>query len=74
MTELKLQQLPDRTAVKISITLSPELHRALGDYAQAYRETYGASEPVHELIPAMLEAFIHSDRVFAQRRRKGEAS
>jgi hypothetical protein len=33
-------------------------------------EVYGGAEPVHELIPAVLAAFIEADRSFA-RRRKG---
>jgi len=57
--------------VKIAISISPELNRALGDYAALYNETYGASEPVQELVPAMLEAFLESDRAFGQRRRGG---
>ena len=69
MPDLKLSKLPDRTPVKLTITISPELHRVLGDYAAVYNETYGASEPVQELIPAMLESFLESDRAFAQRRR-----
>ncbi len=69
MPELKLSKLPDRLPVKLTISVSPELARALGDYAALYGETYDASEPVQELIPAMLEAFLGSDRLFAQRRR-----
>jgi len=36
MPELKLPQLPDRTPVKISISLMPDLHQALTDYAGLY--------------------------------------
>ena len=35
MVELRLAKLPDRTPVKLSIHVSPELHRALADYAAA---------------------------------------
>src|SRR5438067_2136880 len=48
--------------------LSPELHAELADYAAAYAEAYGQSEPVAELIPAMLAAFIEGDRAFGRRR------
>ena len=41
MAELRLPKLPDRTPVKLSITVSPELHRSLGDYAAAYEQAYG---------------------------------
>ncbi len=68
MPDLRLPQLPDRTPVKITISVSPQLNKALADYASAYSETYGQSEPVHELIPAMLSAFLESDRAFGRRR------
>jgi hypothetical protein len=70
MTELRLPKLPDRTPVKLSITVSPELHRSLGDYAAAYEQAYGQAEPVTELIPAMLASFLESDRGFARHRKR----
>jgi hypothetical protein len=68
MAELKLRKMPDRTPVKLTIAVSPELNRALMDYARAYEEAYGEAEGVTELIPAMLQAFLSSDRTFARRR------
>lgn len=41
------------------------------DYAGAYAEVYGVAEPVAELVPAMLAAFVESDRAFLRRRRGG---
>jgi len=49
--------------------MSPELHHALSDYAEMYRETYGEPEPVHELIPAILASFLGNDRAFARKRK-----
>ena len=69
MAALKLERLPDRTSVKITVVISPELNRALGDYAEAYEAAYGQAEPVAELIPAILSAFLESDREFARARR-----
>lgn len=69
MAELKLSRLPDRTPVKIVVYLTPALKQRLDDYAALYRENYGAEEPVGELIPAMLAAFLDSDREFARRGR-----
>ena len=69
MTELKLARLPDRTPVKITITVSPDLNQALRDYAVIYRETYGEVEAVADLIPFMLGAFLESDRGFAKARK-----
>jgi len=68
MADLKLTKLPDRTPVKLTITVAPELHHALADYATVYNETYGQSEPLAELVPHMLSAFLASDRGFAKAR------
>jgi hypothetical protein len=71
---LKLARIPDRTPVKLAILVPPELHETLADYAKAYEETYGASVPVAELVPAMLASFLESDREFSRSRqspRKG---
>lgn len=70
MAELKLPRLPDRTPVKLTISVMPDLHAALVDYAAAYREAYGKEEAVSDLVPAMLESFLASDRAFARRRVK----
>lgn len=69
MTELRLQKLPDRTPIKLTIAVMPELHAALCDYAEVYRDTYGEAEPVSELVPQMLAAFLASDRGFAKARK-----
>ena len=69
MAEIKLERLPDRTPVKIMILVTPELNRALGDYAAAYEAAYGQAEAVAKLIPPMLAAFLESDRAFARTRR-----
>ena len=66
MADLKLGPLPDRTPIKLSISMMPDLHQALTDYAALYAQTYGRDEPVTELIPAMLAAFLESDRAFAR--------
>ena len=70
MADLKLARLPDRVPVKLTIAVSPELNRALGDYARAYEETYGQAESPADLVPAMLESFLASDRAFARMRRE----
>lgn len=70
MPEIKLGRLPDRTPVKISISILPELNQALVEYAAVYEQTYGQSETIAELIPHMLGAFLASDREFAKARAK----
>ncbi|MDF2638498.1 MAG: transposase [Novosphingobium lindaniclasticum] len=68
MAEIKLGVLPDRKPIKLSIHVVPELDEALRDYARIYASTYGRSEPVEILIPAILAAFLESDRAFAKAR------
>lgn len=72
MAELRLRKLPDRTPVKVTISLPPELNQALVDYAALYGTVYGEAEPIHELIPAMLASFLETDRAFARHRRAQE--
>lgn len=68
MADLKLGKLPDRTPIKLTIVVTPDLNDALGGYAEAYRAAYGQSEQVIDLIPYMLKAFLDSDRAFAKGR------
>lgn len=69
MPELRLPKLPDRTPVKLTISVPPDLNEGLLDYAALYAEVYGQSEPLQELIPAMLASFLENDRMFGRRRR-----
>ena len=68
MPELKLARIPDRTPVKLTITLLPDVRQALQDYALIYAEAYGRDVTVPELIPAILSGFLESDRGFARAR------
>lgn len=61
---MKLSKLPDRTPVKLSMTLPPNLAARLRDYANFYAETYGTREEVADLVPFMLEAFLDGDADF----------
>ncbi len=72
MAELRIAKLPDRTPVKLTIAILPELNDALAHYATIYSETYGQAAPVVDLIPAMLAVFLDSDRGF-QRSLAGKA-
>jgi hypothetical protein len=64
MPPIRLGRLPDRTPVKLTVTITPGLHDALVRYAAAYEETYGRAEAVADLVPAILVAFLDSDRAF----------
>jgi hypothetical protein len=66
MADLKLPKLPERTPVKLTVTVSPELKKALDTYADAYEAAYGERESVADLIPFMLAGFLESDRAFAR--------
>ena len=68
MSEIKLAKLPDRTPVKLAVSLPPDLMASLTDYAAVYNEIYGQSETVVELVPHMLAAFLAGDRGFAKAR------
>ena len=68
---LRLSKLPDRTPVKISITVSPGLNTALQDYCEVYRRVYpGQKESVADLIPFMLDAFMNADPGFKRARKE----
>ena len=70
MPDIKLAQPRDRTPVKLGISVMPDLNQALNDYATFYAQAYGREESVVDLIPAMLAAFLESDRAFSKARAK----
>ena len=73
MTDLKLAKLPDRKPVKMTVTISPELHRALADYAAAYEAAYAERETVADLIPFIIATFIENDRAFVRTRSRSRS-
>ncbi len=70
MTGLKLPKLPDRTPVKLTVSIGSELYLALKDYAARYETAYGVAETVVDLIPFMLDAFIKSDGSVGKKHRR----
>jgi len=69
MARIGLPKLPERTPVRLTLTLQPDLYRTLETYAAAYNEAYGEAEKVADLIPFMLEAYLASDKEFAKSRK-----
>ncbi|WP_339708459.1 DUF2274 domain-containing protein [uncultured Sphingosinicella sp.] len=67
---IRLPKLPDRTPVKLAITIMPDLDEKLREYAGFYKDFYGNEESVSSLVPAILEAFLEGDREFSRRRKK----
>lgn len=61
---LRLGKLPDRTPIKLTLALEPELHARLASYAALYEETYGAPARIEDLAPVMLDRFMAADRYF----------
>jgi hypothetical protein len=68
MANLKLPKLRERSPVRLTIAISPDLHQAMLDYAEIYAATYGKKETIADLIPSILEHFIASDRDFLRSR------
>lgn len=69
---LKLARLPDRAPVRVTMTVSPVLHRMLQDYAAFYAKAYGSEEAVAELCPYMLQTFMEADRGFQKARKSAD--
>lgn len=69
MSAIKLPKLPDRTPVKLTITVMPDLHRALQDYAESYAQAYGSEVAVADLVPAILADYLDRDRAFKAKRK-----
>ncbi len=72
MSTIKLAKLPDRTPIKLTVTVTPDLHQSLQDYARLYAASYGTQVSAAELVPAILAAFLDGDRGF-QQQRKGKS-
>lgn len=66
---LRLQKIPDKTPVKLTLSIDPELHAGLRDYAAVYAATYGAEERIEDLAPSMLSTFLQGDAAFKRARK-----
>jgi hypothetical protein len=66
---LKLGPLPDRNPVKLAISLAPDVHEALGDYAALHAKSYGKEAPLADLAALMIEEFLNRDAVFKRARK-----
>lgn len=66
MPSIKLPQLPDRTPIRLSIAVLPDLHQSLQDYAAHYAQVYAKEVSVVDLVPAILGNYLESDRGFRQ--------
>jgi hypothetical protein len=67
MADIKLARIPDRTPVRIALSISPDLDRSLRDYARFYQASYGHEVPIAELIPGHAEASCERSQFRPQR-------
>jgi len=66
---LRIGKLPDLTPIKLTVSLEPEVHRMLEDYARIYGDRYGEAVKPAELIPSMITGFLATDNGFKRARR-----
>jgi hypothetical protein len=61
---MKLDKLPDRTPVKLSVSFAPDDHSDLVLYADLYAHVYGESAAPADLVPFIVRAFLAGDPAF----------
>jgi len=66
---LKLGPIPDRTPVKLSLSLAPDVHAALIDYAAVHAREYGKESHLSELAVLMIEEILNGDTAFKRARK-----
>lgn len=72
MTRLRLGPIAEEKPVKLTLELSGELIREIGDYAAVHARLTGLGAPLppERIVPAMIARFIASDREFSKQRRR----
>lgn len=66
---LKLGPLPDRKLVKLSLSLAPDVHEALIDYAAIHTREYGSDVKPNDVASLIVERFLGSDSQFKRMRK-----
>lgn len=66
---LRIAKLPNLTPVKLNVSLEPEVHQMLEDYARIYRENYGETVKPADLVPSMIAGFLSTDNGFKRARK-----
>jgi len=66
---LKLGPIPDQKPVKVTMSLVPDVHAALTDYAALHAREYGRQSSVADIAGLMIEKFLASDRQFKRARK-----
>lgn len=68
MPDLKLGKLPNRTPIKMTISVMPDFEEALRDYASIHSAQHGVESTPADIASGMVEQFIIADREFAKAR------
>ena len=66
---LRIAKLPNLTPVKLTVSLEPEVHQMLEDYAKIYGDSYGETVNPAELVPSMIAGFMAMDNGFKRARK-----
>ncbi len=66
---LKIGAIPERKPAKITLSLPPDVHEALNDYAIIHAREFGTKMPVSDLAALMIERFLNSDAAFKRARK-----
>ncbi len=66
---LKIGAIPERKPVRITLSLPPDVHEALVDYAVIHAAEFGKKTPVNEFAILMIERFLDSDAAFRRARK-----
>ena len=66
---LKIGAVPERKSVRITLSLPPDIHAMLADYAAIHEAEFGKKTPPSELAVLMIERFLNSDAAFRRARK-----
>ena len=66
---LKIGPVADRSPVKISIAIAPDIHDALADYARLHAQEFGRDIKLPDLASLMIEQFLKTDAGFRRARK-----
>lgn len=66
---LRIAKLPNLTPVKMTVSIEPEVHQMLEDYAKIYGDSYGEAVKPAELVPSMIAGFLATDNGFKRARK-----
>ena len=66
---LRIGKLPNLTPIKLTVSLSREVHEMLEDYARVYRDSYGDAVKPAELVPFIIKGFLAADNGFKRARK-----